>query len=91
MFCAAIASGGRCVLHARVCTDANRAAVAAAGGIEAVVAVLRRHEGTAAMAEKGCWALTSIAWLGECTCAEQLRTRLRVLRCDYFGVAVCCG
>ena len=50
----------------RVCADASRAAVAAVGGNEAVVAVLRRHEGNAAVAEQGCGALINIAWLGEC-------------------------
>ena len=47
-----------------VCAEANRAAVAAKGGIEAVVAAMRRHEGVADVAENGCRALLSIAVLG---------------------------
>ena len=58
----------------RVCAEANRAAVAAAGGIEAVLAVLRRHEGNAAVAELACWTLRNIASLGGCACVEQLHT-----------------
>ena len=54
----------------RMCAEPNMAAVAAAGGIEAVVAVLRRHEGNAAVAELGCKALNHIALLGECACVE---------------------
>ena len=47
-----------------VCADANNAAVAAKGGIEAVVAAMRRHEGVAGVAHNGCSALKSIAVLG---------------------------
>ena len=50
---------------------AAAAAAAAAGGIEAVVAVLQRHEGNAAVAEQACRALINIASLGECACVEQ--------------------
>ena len=52
-----------------VCADANKAAVAAVGGIEAVVAAMRRHEGVADVAESGCGALLSIAALGGCGAA----------------------
>ena len=56
----------------RVCAEAkNQAEAAAAGGIEAVVAVLRRHEGNAAVAEHACRALRNIAFFGECACVEQ--------------------
>ena len=47
-----------------VCAEANKAAVAAKGGIEAVVAAMRRHEGVAGVAERGCGALWNIAMLG---------------------------
>ena len=47
-----------------VYAEANKAAVAAKGGIEAVVAAMRRHEGVADVAENGCGALLSIAVLG---------------------------
>ena len=43
--------------------------MAAKGGIEAVVAAMRRHEGVADVAENGCHALMSIAWLGGCSAA----------------------
>ena len=71
--------------------DANRAAVAAAGGIEVVVAVLRRHEGNAAVAEQACRALIDVAILGECACVEQLHTCWRCvsLRCDCFEWSLC--
>ena len=52
-----------------VCAEANKAAVAAKGGIKAVVASMRRHEGVAGMAEQGCAALMAIAWLGRCSAA----------------------
>ena len=52
-----------------VCAEANKAAVAAKGGIEAVVAAMRRHEGVAGVAENGCGALMSIAVLGEWSAA----------------------
>ena len=55
----------------RVRAGASAAEVAAKGGIEAVVAVLRRHEGVAAVAQEGCWALRHIAWLGVCSAAQQ--------------------
>ena len=47
-----------------MCAEANAAAVAAKGGIEAVVAAMRRHAGVADVAERGCGALMSIAVLG---------------------------
>ena len=47
--------------------DANKAAVAAKGGIEAVVAAMRRHAGVAGVAEYGCAALWNIAELGRCS------------------------
>ena len=47
--------------------EANSAEVAAKGGIEAVVAVLRRHEDVADAAQAGCEALKQIAWLGVCS------------------------
>ena len=50
-----------------MCVDANKAAVAAKGGIGAVLAVMRRHEGVVGVAEAGCNALGSIATLGGCT------------------------
>ena len=56
---------------AHCCSEANSAAVAAKGGIEAVVAALRRHEGEADVAEAGCLTLVNIAVLGErlgCVC-----------------------
>ena len=56
-----------------VCAEANKAAVAAKGGIEAVVAAMRRHEGVAGVAERGCGALTSIAWLGGWSAAVRAR------------------
>ena len=52
-----------------MCAEANRAAVAAKGGIEAVVAAMRRHEGVACVAEYGCAALWNIAGLGGCSAA----------------------
>ena len=45
--------------------------MAAKGGIEAVVAVLRRHEDVAAVAKQGCEALRSIAWLGVCSAVQR--------------------
>ena len=62
-----------------MCADANQAAVAAKGGIEAVVAAMRRHEGVAGVAEQGCWALSNIAVLGVCGAA--VCTGLRVWMC----------
>ena len=56
----------RCVC---VCAEANQAAVAAKGGIEAVVAAMQRHEGVAGVAESGCGALKNIAGLGEFSAA----------------------
>ena len=50
-----------------MCADANKAAVAAKGGIEVVLAAMRRHEGVAGVAEQGCAALGNIAWLGGCS------------------------
>ena len=44
--------------------DANNAEVAAKGGIDAVLAAMRRHERVAAVAEKGCAALQIIAHSG---------------------------
>ena len=52
-----------------VCAEANRAAVAAKGGIEAVVAAMQRHAGVAGVAESGCGALRNIAGLGEFSAA----------------------
>ena len=42
----------------------NKAEVAAKGGIDAVLAAMRRHEGVAAVAERGCAALQGIGFLG---------------------------
>ena len=42
--------------------DANKAAIAAAGGIEAIVAALEQHPADVAVQEQGCWALNSIGW-----------------------------
>ena len=53
--------------------DANKAAVAAKGGIEAVVAAMRRHEGVAGVAEHGCGALWNIAVLGGWSAAVRAR------------------
>ena len=54
------------LVHGLLCAEANRAAVGAKGGIEAVVVAMRRHEGAAGVAEAGCWALYCIALLGGC-------------------------
>ena len=56
-----------------VCAEANKAAVAAKGGIEAVVAAMRRHEGVAGVAERGCGALNNIAMLGGWSAAVRAR------------------
>ena len=45
----------------RLCAAANRVPVARKGGIDAVVAAMRRHEDNAAVAEQGCAALCNIA------------------------------
>ena len=53
--------------------------VVAKGGIEAVLAAMRRHEGVAAVAERGCAALQAIGYSGGWR------------RCfDCFQVVVCC-
>ena len=44
--------------------DANKVEVAAKGGIDAVLAAMRRHEGVVAVAERGCAALQIIAHSG---------------------------
>ena len=67
-----------------VCTDANR--VVARGGIEAVVAAMRRHEGVADVAEQGCRALWIIATLGGCSAAVCARA---VRRCARVGQLQC--
>ena len=62
----------------RVCAEANKAAVAAKGGIEAVISAMRRHDGVAGVAEQGCGALWSIALLGVCSAALFACLRARV-------------
>ena len=62
----------------RVCAEANKAAVAAKGGIEAVISAMRRHEGVAGVAEQGCGALWIIAGLGVCSAALFACLRARV-------------
>ena len=56
-----------------VCAEANRPAVAAKGGIEVVVVAMRRHEGVADVAERGCGALMNIAALGGWSAAVRAR------------------
>jgi hypothetical protein len=48
-----------------LCCVGDQAAVAAKGGIEAVVAAMRAHVGVAAVQEQGCGALENIASLQE--------------------------
>ena len=55
----------------RVRAGANAAEVAAKGGIEAVVAVLRRHEGVADVAQAGCGALQQISCGGACSAVQR--------------------
>ena len=43
-------------------SENNSAAVAAAGGIEAVVRVMRQHQANAEVMEQACWALHNIGW-----------------------------
>ena len=45
--------------------DANRARIAAAGGIEAVVRVMGEHQANAAVMQDACWALGNIGWSDE--------------------------
>jgi hypothetical protein len=47
-----------------ICVD-DQAAVAAQGGIDAVVAAMRAHVGVSAVQEQGCGALWNIASLQE--------------------------
>ena len=61
-----------------VCAEANEAAVAAKGGIEAVVSAMRRHEGVAEVARLGSNALWNIAMLGVCSAALFACLRARV-------------
>ena len=68
--CGCVGVWCRCVC---VCAEANKAAVAAKGGIEAVVAAMRRHEGVAGVAERGCGALRIIAMLGGWSAAVRAR------------------
>ena len=56
-------------MRVRVCADANKAAAAAKGGIEAVVAAIRRHADVADVAKQGCAALDNMAQLGGCSAA----------------------
>ena len=58
-----------CCAHACMRAEANKAAVAANGGIEVVVAAMRRHEDVADVAQYGCGALWNIAVLGKCSAA----------------------
>ena len=58
-----------------VCADANKAAVAAKGGIDAVLAAMRRHEGVAGVAKKGFNALCICVFtsLGGCSVVVSAR------------------
>ena len=42
------------------CLDANKARIATAGGIEAVVRVLEEHQANVGVMEQGCWALARV-------------------------------
>ena len=65
----------------RVCgcvgAEANKAAVAAKGGIDAVVSAMRQHEGVVEVAQPGCAALAIIAALGGCSAARRACVRVR--------------
>ena len=83
-----------CVLCALVCVcaEANKAAVAAKGGIEAVVAAMRRHEGVATVAEQGCVVLRNLTGLGDgaCACVRVcVRVCVCVCACACAGARVC--
>jgi hypothetical protein len=66
----------RCCARCGVAAD-NKVSIARAGGLEAVVGALRRHETSAAVAEQACWALRNLAVNGA--------------RCSFawFGFSVC--
>ena len=73
-------------------SDDRKAAVAAAGGIEAVVRVMGEHQANAAVMEEACWALANLA------CLDANRARIgaadqgHVIRPDQFAHAVTqCG
>ena len=59
---AAVQEQGCTALRKFAIAAENEPKVAAAGGIEAVVAAMKAHAGVAAVQDNGCWALLNIAW-----------------------------
>ena len=76
--------------------EVGKAEVAAKGGIDAVLTVMRRHEGVAAVAELGCAALQSISYSGgrrlgftDCTRWGRYYVCKMPVACVCMCVAVC--
>ena len=74
--------------------DANNAEVAAKGGIDAVLAAMRRHERVAAVAEKGCGALQIMSYYSGGRSAACLRAggvciRVHDVVCVFVCVCAC--